>query len=71
MEDMTLGLKNCPFCGCASARSDWRRINDGMTSVNFIRCSVCGAQTRLFQYKEDAAEAWNMRASEQENEISS
>ena len=70
MDGTALNLKKCPFCGCASARVDRRKISD-RTSAYLTRCYVCGAQTRLYHDKEDAAEAWNMRAPEQENEISS
>ena len=53
-------LKPCPFCGSSSGRMDYINTKNGYR--DFVRCSVCGAQTRLYKYKADAVQAWQVRS---------
>lgn len=52
------GPTPCPFC------SEDSKIKVVTTGVTFkIRCGKCGAQTKVFDNKEDAIAAWERRPS--------
>jgi Lar family restriction alleviation protein len=53
-------LKPCPFCGSEAIvvtyRDEQRRLNPTV-----VGCTVCKAQSGLFDRKGQAVEAWNRR----------
>jgi hypothetical protein len=66
----TIVLLNCPFCA-GYPRFDRDYDNDGHASIpyHFIKCTVCGAQTKHFseyngseeECKYKSSKAWNRR----------
>lgn len=69
-------LKSCPFCGGIEVSFDYRyvRANRWRDYITFVKCAVCGAQSRPFAFDgndsddRDVAEskamaAWNRRCS--------
>lgn len=71
-------LKSCPFCGGeATPESEPRFVPtfydpDGSNAEieYWIRCTKCGAETRLFKTEHEALEAWNKR-NEEKNALKS
>lgn len=69
-------LKECPFCGGEAVFSYKDAKSTKKSGIVFVRCYMCGAQTRVFEtdnpewYEWDntacryAAEVWNRRAEE-------
>lgn len=53
-------LKPCPFCGGTAGT-----IGDSVVEEDpafWVRCWECGAETSVYNTKEEAIEAWNRRA---------
>lgn len=50
-------LLPCPHCGGAPTVH-----TEGWDAAQFIRCTECSANTRLFKTREEAVAAWNRRA---------
>ena len=49
-------LKPCPFCGNEA------RILCPRGKLAWIRCDICGIETKVFENKKRAIEFWNRRA---------
>jgi Lar family restriction alleviation protein len=58
---MSEKIKPCPFCGYNA--SEYSKKSKGITWYR-IACKGCRATTDLYNNKENAYEAWNMRESE-------
>ena len=58
-------LKPCPFCGGEAVVATWRDEH-GRLDPTVIGCSVCKAQSGLYDRKKQATEAWNRRVGEEE-----
>ena len=60
-------LKPCPFCGgeaiLGTWRDEYRRLNPSA-----VHCSVCHVETRIYERKKEAIEAWNRRVGEGEKD---
>ena len=56
-------LKPCPFCGSTDVRviGDWFK--------KWVQCQDCCAHSGLKDDKEEAAKAWNRRASDEQVDI--
>lgn len=55
-------LKSCPHCG---VRPNYYSYNDGFLNYCSIYCSSCGAGFQGHEKKNEVAEAWNRRATEE------
>ena len=69
-----MNLKGCPFCGSKEADL-WYREASWRGRITYVKCNVCGAQTRAFSYYDNGEEvnsedqgaqaairAWNRRS---------
>ena len=62
---MSSELKPCPFCGGVAIlgtwRDEYRRLNPSA-----VHCSVCHVETKIYDRKKEAIEAWNSRTENEE-----
>ena len=54
-----LKLRNCPFCGGSASYAYFVRSRN--STQQFVVCNDCGAESKLCDSREEAAEAWNAR----------
>lgn len=67
-------IERCPFCGGEADLSYRDAKSSKKEGIVFVRCNLCGAQTRVFESDKPlfwenaacqyAASAWNRRASD-------
>lgn len=61
---METELRKCPFCGCERIEIKSRFSNKVEKYFWFAQCTMCKAQTGLFDGSGAAADAWNTRKDE-------
>lgn len=72
-------LKPCPFCGSGEISFDYRSVGRNRfredVFITFLKCDICGAQSRTFAFdgsdiedrgfaESKATAAWNRRCSD-------
>ena len=72
-------LKHCPFCGSSEISFDYRSVGRNRyredVFITFLKCDICGAQSRTFSFDGNDIEdrnvaegksmaAWNRRCSD-------
>lgn len=53
-------LKKCPFCG-GKADFGFKGVFTSIVDNNWVECTLCHAETQIYDTREEAANVWNMR----------
>lgn len=54
-------LKRCPFCGGEARFGLEDEFYGPVDERNWVECTSCHAEIQIYDTREEAAKAWNMR----------